>query len=105
MRKTDNIAQRCCNITTAQIICFCYHSGVSLNASSFGTICNVTSKSNEFVTIEVYAVNKNGNTIVNEKGNRIYDREGISSEVSLWWIILYCIRQMFSITNATLILF
>ena len=75
-------------------------SGVTLEPSSSGTICTVTSKSNGNVIIEAYAVNKNGNTIVNEKGNRICDREGISSEVSLWWIILYYIRQMFSISNA-----
>lgn len=74
-------------------------SGVTLDASSSGKICTVTSKSNGDVIIEAYAINKNGNTIVNEKGNRICDREGISSEVSLWWMILYYIRQMFSITN------
>lgn len=77
-------------------------SGVELDPSVSGAICTVTSKSNGFVTIEAYAVNKNGNTIVNEKGNRIYDREGISSEVSLWWIILYYIKQMFSITNTAI---
>ncbi len=73
--------------------------GVTLDPSVSGAICTVTSKSNGFVTIEAYAVNKNGNTFVNEKGNRICDREGISSEVSLWWIILYYIRQMFGITK------
>lgn len=73
--------------------------GVTLDASVSGTICTVTSKSNGNVIIEAYAVNKNGNTIVNENGNRICDREGISSEVSLWWIILYYIRQMFGITK------
>lgn len=75
-------------------------SGVTLDASSSGKICTVTSKSNGDVIIEAYAVDKNGNVIVNENGNRIYDREGITSEVSLWWIILYYIRQMFSITNS-----
>lgn len=74
-------------------------SGVSLDASSSGKICTVTSKSNGDVIIEAYAVNKNGNVIVNENGNRICDREGISSEVSLWWIILYYIRQILSYTN------
>ena len=77
-------------------------SGVTLDASITGRICTVTSKSNGNVIIEAYAVTKNGNTIVNEKGNRICDREGISSEVSLWWIILYYIRQMFSITNTAI---
>lgn len=76
--------------------------GVTLDPSASGTTCTVTSKSNGFVTIEAYAVNKNGNTIVNEKGNRICDREGISSEVSLWWIILYYIRQIFSVTNTAI---
>ncbi len=74
-------------------------SGVTLDPSVSGKICTVTSKSNGNVIIEAYAVDKNGNTIVNENGNRICDREGISSEVSLWWIILYFIRQMFVITN------
>ena len=77
-------------------------SGVTLDPSVSGAICTVTSKSNGFVTIEAYAVNKNGNTLVNDKGNRICDREGISSEVSLWWIILYYIRQMFGITNTAI---
>ena len=75
-------------------------SGVTLKSSASGTTCTVTSKSNGNVTIEAYAVDKNGNSIVNEKGNRVCDREGITSEVSLWWIILYYIRQMFSISNA-----
>lgn len=74
-------------------------SSVTLDPSASGKTCTVTSKSNGFVTIEAYAVNKNGNTIVNESGNRICDREGISSEVSLWWIILYYIKKMFGITN------
>ena len=77
-------------------------SGVTLDPSASGTTCTVTSKSNGNVIIEAYAVNKNGNTIVNEKGNRIYDREGISSEVSLWWIILYYIRQIFGITKTAM---
>lgn len=77
-------------------------SGVTLDPSVSGTICTVTSKSNGNVIIEAYAVNKNGNTIVNEKGNRIYDQEGISSEVSLWWIILYYIKKMFSVSNMAL---
>lgn len=77
-------------------------SGVKLEPSVSGKICTVTSKSNGNVIIEAYAVNKNGNTIVNEKGNRIYDREGISSEVSLWWIILYYIKQMFGITSTAI---
>ncbi len=77
-------------------------SGVTLETSVTGRICTVTSKSNGFVTIEAYAVNKNGNTIVNEKGNRIYDREGISSEVSLWWIILHLIKRMFGITKTAI---
>lgn len=74
-------------------------SGVKLDPSASGKTCTVTSKSNGNVTIEAYAVDKNGNTIANENGNRICDREGVSSEVSLWWIILYYIRQVFSITN------
>lgn len=77
-------------------------SGVTLDPSVSGKICTVTSKSNGNVIIEAYAVNKNGNTIVDEKGNRIYDREGISSEISLWWVILYYIRQMFSISNTAI---
>ena len=76
-------------------------SGVTLDPSVSGKICTVTSKSNGNVTIEAYAVDKNGNSIVNKKGNRVSDKEGISSEVSLWWIILYYIRQMFSITNTS----
>ena len=71
--------------------------GVKLEPSASGTSCTVTSKSNGNVTIEAYAVDKNGNIIVNENGNRIYDREGIKSEVSLWWIILYYIRKIFSV--------
>ena len=80
-------------------------SGVTLDPSASGTTCTVTSKSNGQVTIEAYAVDKNGNSIVNKKGNRVYDREGITSEVSLWWIILYYIKQMFSVTKTTLYFF
>ncbi len=77
-------------------------SGVTLDPSVSGAICTVTSKSNGNVIIEAYAVNKYGNTIVNEKGNRICDKEGIGSEVSLWWIILYLIKQMFGITKTAM---
>lgn len=77
-------------------------SGVSLDVSTTGKICTVTSKSNGDVIIEAYAVNSNGNVLVNESGNRICDREGISSEVSLWWIFLYYIRQLLSISNAAI---
>ncbi|MBQ7121070.1 MAG: S8 family serine peptidase [Clostridia bacterium] len=73
--------------------------GVTLDPSVSGKICTVTSKSNGDVTIEAYAVNKNGNTIVNESGNRICDREGISSEVSLWLFIIYHIRMIFKTTK------
>lgn len=76
--------------------------GVTLDPSVSGKICTVTSKSNGDVIIEAYAINKNGNVIVNENGNRICDREGVSSKVSLWWIILYYIRQMFSITTTAI---
>lgn len=79
--------------------------GVTLDPSASGTTCTVTSKSNGNVTIEAYAVDKNGNSVVNKKGIRVYDREGITSEVSLWWIILYYIRQIFGITKTTLNLF
>lgn len=75
-------------------------SGVTLDASSSGNICTVTSKTNGNVIIEAYAVNKNGNIIVDENSNRICDREGISSEVNLWLIILHYIKQMFSVPNA-----
>lgn len=77
-------------------------SGVTLEPSSSGSICTVTSKSNGIVTIEAYAVNSKGNVILNENGNRICDREGISSEVNLWLIIVYYIKQMFSYTNTAM---
>lgn len=77
-------------------------SGVTLDPASSGTTCTVTSKSNGNVIIEAYAVNKNGNVILNEKGNRIHDREGISSEVNLWLIIVYFIKQMFGITKTAI---
>ena len=76
--------------------------GVTLNPSASGKTCTVTSKSNGNVTIEAYAVDKNCNSIVNKKGNRVYDREGITSEVNLWWIIIYYIRQMFGITKTAI---
>lgn len=76
-------------------------SGVSLDVSTTGKICTVTSKYNGNVIIEAYAVNAQGNVLVNESGNRICDREGITSEVNLWLIIVYYIKQMFSITNTS----
>lgn len=77
--------------------------GVTLDPSVSGKICTVTSKSNGNVTIEAYAVDKNGNSIVNKKGNRVYDREGITSEVSLWWIILHFVKQLFGITKTAML--
>ena len=74
-------------------------SGVTLDPSASGTTCTVTSKSNGNVIIEAYAADENGNTIVNEKGNRVYDREGISSEVNLWYIIVAFFRKLFGLTK------
>ena len=73
--------------------------GVTLDESASGAICTVTSKSNGNVTIEAYAVSRNGNVITDKEGNRIYDREGINSKANLWQIILYYIRRMFGITK------
>jgi len=77
-------------------------SGVTLDPSVSVAICTVTSKYNGFVTIEAYAVNKNDNTLVNDKGNRICDRQGVSSEVSLWWIILYYFKMIFSTSKTAI---
>ena len=74
-------------------------SGVTLDASASGKRCTVTSVSNGFVTLEAYAVNSKGGIIYGKNGNRIYDQEGISSEVSLWWIFLHWFRQTFQITK------
>lgn len=77
-------------------------SGVSLDVSATGKICTVTSKSNGDVVIEAYAVNSNGNVLVNESGNRICAREGVGSEVNLWLIIVYYIKQLFSVTKTAI---
>lgn len=77
-------------------------SGVSLDVSATGKICTVTSKSNGDVVIEAYAVNSNGNVLVNESGNRICDREGVGSEVNLWLIIVYYIKLLFSVTKTAI---
>ena len=69
---------------------------VSLEASKDGRSCTVTSISNGNVVITAYIVDANGNVITNENGTRISDGEGINSEVSLWSIIVYAFKQMFS---------
>lgn len=78
-------------------------SGVELNPSASGKTCTVTSKSNGDVIIEAYAVDKNGNSIVNKKGNRVCDREGFTSEVNLWLIIVHWFRRLFKITKNAMI--
>lgn len=68
---------------------------VSLEVSSDGRRCTVTSISNGNVVISAYIVDANGNVITNEKGVRIADYEGITSEVTLWSMILHMFKQLF----------
>ncbi len=75
--------------------------GVTLNPLSNGNYCVVTSKSSGNVIIEAYAVNKQGNLIYNLNGNRISDRTGISSEVTLWMIILNYLKKIFPFIQMT----
>ncbi len=69
---------------------------VSLEVSKDGRTCTVTSVSNGNVVITAYVVDANGDVVTNEKGARISDSEGITSEVTLWSIIVYAFKQMFS---------
>ncbi len=69
---------------------------VSLEVSSDGRRCTVTSVSNGNVVISAYLVDANGNVITNEKGVRIADYEGITSEVTLWSMILHMFKQLFA---------
>ena len=69
---------------------------VSLEASKDGRTCTVTSVSNGNIVLTAYVVDANGDVITNEKGARISDSEGITSEVTLWSIIVYAFKQMFS---------
>ncbi len=75
--------------------------GITLNPSFSGKYCDVTSKSNGNVIIEAYAVDKQGNTIYIENGKRVYDREGISSEVTLWMIIVDYFKKIFPFIRTT----
>jgi hypothetical protein len=57
---------------------------VNIETTNGGKTCTVTSKSNGNVVITAYVVDANGNVITNEKGVRISDCEGITSEVTFW---------------------
>jgi hypothetical protein len=69
-------------------------SGVTLKESSNGKTCIIKSKSNGNVIIEVYAVDENGNDIINEFGERIYDQINISSKVNSYLIIFYYLKRI-----------
>ena len=69
---------------------------VELEPSRNGNSCKVTSKKAGNVVITAYIVDANGNVITNEKGVRIADSEGLTSEVTLWSMIVYAFKQMFA---------
>ncbi len=69
---------------------------VNIETSNGGKTCTVTSKSNGNVVITAYVVDANGNVITNEKGVRISDCEGLTSEVTFWSLIVYMFKQIFS---------
>lgn len=67
--------------------------GVSIETSYSGKVCYVTSKSTGDCIIEAYVVDEYGNVMYDENGARICDREGISSEVNLWMIIVWFFKN------------
>ncbi|MBQ2903092.1 MAG: InlB B-repeat-containing protein [Clostridia bacterium] len=71
--------------------------GVSLEPSHSGKLCHVTSVSDGNCIIEAYVADEYGNAIYDENGVRVCDREGISSEVNLWMIIVRFFRNLFRI--------
>ncbi len=80
-------------------------SGVSLEPSSSGSYCVVTSKTTDDVIIEAYAVNSQGNVIVDETGNMFFDRERIHSEANLWLRIVYFFNNLFRVDNLVIKMF
>lgn len=72
-------------------------SGVSIESSRSGNMCYVTSKTNGDCIIEAYVVNEYGNVVYDENGDKVCDREGISSEVNLWMIIVWIFKNLFRI--------
>ena len=72
-------------------------SGVSIESSRSGNMCYVTSKTNGDCIIDAYVVNEYGNVVYDENGDKVCDREGISSEVNLWMIIVWIFKNLFRI--------
>lgn len=71
--------------------------GVSIEPSCSGRMCYVTSKTNGDCIIEAYVVNEYGNVLYDENGEKVCDREGISSEVNLWMIFVWIFKNLFRI--------
>lgn len=71
--------------------------GVTLEPSSTGLSCTVTATVNGDAVIEAYLVDKNGNRLKDIDGKTIADREGISSEVNAWMMLIWFFKKIFGL--------
>lgn len=72
---------------------------VSLEPSTDGKSCVVTSVSDGDAVVTAYIVDANGNVITDKNGVAICDKEGLSSEVNLWLKIVYFFKKLFGLTK------
>ncbi len=78
---------------------------VSLDVSSTGKTCTVTSISTGNVVVKAYIVDANGHIVTDENGKQISDSEYFYSEASLWLRIVYFFKKLFGISMNTVQLF
>lgn len=71
--------------------------GVTLEPSSTGLSCTVTATVDGDAVIEAYLVDKNGNRLKDIDGKAIADREGVSSEVNAWMMIIWFFKKIFGL--------
>lgn len=74
---------------------------VSLDISSTGKTCTVTSTSTGNVVVKAYVVDSNGNIVTDENGKQVSDSEYFYSEANLWLRIVYFFKRLFGISMAT----
>ncbi|MBP3696138.1 MAG: hypothetical protein J6J45_01225 [Clostridia bacterium] len=71
--------------------------GVTLEPSSTGLSCTVTATVDGDAVIEAYLVDRNGNRLKDIDGKTIADREGISSEVNAWMMLIWYFKRIFGL--------
>ncbi|MEE1139336.1 MAG: leucine-rich repeat protein [Acutalibacteraceae bacterium] len=73
--------------------------GIKITGDKTGRVCTVTCVSTGDAVIHAYATEKGGVPILNLDGKRITDSQHIKGNANPWYIILWFIKKLFSVSK------